>query len=444
MIVSKNLLYSTFFIGFVLIELSCVRIQNPYTGIAPGIWRGKLILQDYRQMIVTKGKDEEVTRDVSDSKQQFFIPFKFSIGYNKDSSAFMTIYNGDEQLVYSDLHTGRNRKTGDDTFHIELAPYDAFLNGIFEQNKMKGFFVVRDKKNYHIPFEARYSEDFLFSKLPEKAEVDINGEWQVVFKDSTGDKFDAIGEFVQLSTDAKGTFRTETGDFGFLGGEVKGNHVRLSGFNGGHAFLFDAEVTEDSMYGKFYSGVHYSADFHGHKTRNGTLKNPDSIAQKISDMPVNFKLLNPEGQWISIYDKKYENTIKILQITGSWCPNCRDESTFLKEYLANHQDYNIQVIGLAFERHKDQNLALQRIASYKKQLDLPYEILLAGPANRDSASALFPQIDEIKAFPTMIILDSKNKIRKIHTGFDGPATSKYQSFKDEFNETIHFLKQEKE
>ena len=33
----------------------------------------------------------------------------------------------------------------------------------------------------------------------------------------------------------------------------------------------------------------------------------------------------------------------------------------------------------------------------------------------------------------MIFLDKKNKVRRIHTGFDGPATSKYGEFEKEFD-----------
>jgi len=44
------------------------------------------------------------------------------------------------------------------------------------------------------------------------------------------------------------------------------------------------------------------------------------------------------------------------------------------------------------------------------------------------------------AFPTLIILDKKGKVRKIHTGFSGPGTGiHYADFKKEFEETIDNL-----
>jgi hypothetical protein len=40
------------------------------------------------------------------------------------------------------------------------------------------------------------------------------------------------------------------------------------------------------------------------------------------------------------------------------------------------------------------------------------------------------------AFPTMLILDENNRVVKIHTGFNGPATSQYEIFKRDFEESI--------
>jgi hypothetical protein len=39
----------------------------------------------------------------------------------------------------------------------------------------------------------------------------------------------------------------------------------------------------------------------------------------------------------------------------------------------------------------------------------------------------------------MIIIDKKGKIRRVHTGFDGPATSKYADFKAEFKAFVQQL-----
>mgnify|MGYP003693500275 FL=1 len=76
-------------------------------------------------------------------------------------------------------------------------------------------------------------------------------------------------------------------------------------------------------------------------------------------------------------------------------------------------------------------------------MNIPYEILHAGVANIDSASAALPQLSGIKSFPTLLFLDQNNVIYKIHTGFDGPATSQYTTFVEDFKMTIQQLKNKK-
>ena len=54
-----------------------------------------------------------------------------------------------------------------------------------------------------------------------------------------------------------GTLRTNTGDYRYLEGIVDGDSLRLSTFDGAHAFLFTAKVTDSSLSGTFYSGNHF-------------------------------------------------------------------------------------------------------------------------------------------------------------------------------------------
>ena len=50
-----------------------------------------------------------------------------------------------------------------------------------------------------------------------------------------------------------------------------------------------------------------------------------------------------------------------------------------------------------------------------------------------NGKALAASVLSVVAFPTMVFLDKNNKIRRIHTGFDGPATSKHADFAKEFD-----------
>jgi len=55
-----------------------------------------------------------------------------------------------------------------------------------------------------------------------------------------------------------------------------------------------------------------------------------------------------------------------------------------------------------------------------------------------------PQLNGIASFPTTIFIDKKGNVRKVHSGFSGPATGKfYEEFKTEFNALIDELVAEK-
>jgi hypothetical protein len=51
-----------------------------------------------------------------------------------------------------------------------------------------------------------------------------------------------------------------------------------------------------------------------------------------------------------------------------------------------------------------------------------------------------PEIDNFSSYPTTIFIDKQGKVRKIHTGFSGPATGLfYREFQEEFNALVDSL-----
>jgi thiol-disulfide isomerase/thioredoxin len=436
------------FIGgliFCLNWFGCITIPNQHKGFPPGVWRGVLYIYEYKDLIVTEGRKEVVSRDVDYESKSKVIPFNFEIKYDSVNKPVMIIMNSSERIVFDDISIGRDIRTGDDTFRINLSPYDACLKGVFEEDKMRGYFVVQDKKDYYMAFEAKYGQDFRFNKISQGVAVNVNGLYQAVFADTSAeDKFDAIGEFTQQNNKVTGTFRTETGDFRYLQGEVDQNKLLLSCFDGSHAFLFEADIKGDSLIGSYYSGKHYKTNWRAVKVINGQLQDADTLTT-IADKneSFRFKFYTPEQKLIDLDAPEYKNKVKIIQILGSWCPNCRDESTFLNEYLKEHSNPDLVVIGLSFERYPERQKAYERIRKYKSSLNISYEIAYGGLSKKDSASAALPQLSKIMAYPTMIFVDRNNKVAKIHTGFDGPATSQYQHFKDQFEKTIQELLKQK-
>ena len=72
-------------------------------------------------------------------------------------------------------------------------------------------------------------------------------------------------------------------------------------------------------------------------------------------------------------------------------------------------------------------------------MDVPYEILYGGHSKKELDKELFPTLNEIISFPTLIVLDKNQELVKIHTGFNGPATSEFASFNSDMNQLLDSL-----
>ncbi len=105
-----------------------------------------------------------------------------------------------------------------------------------------------------------------------------------------------------------------------------------------------------------------------------------------------------------------------------------DESRYLKSIYDKYQSEGLEIISLAFERMEDEKTAFKRIEKLKNDLELPYQILLAGKSNKKEAAKALPMLNHILSFPTAIYLNKKHEIVKIHTGFAGPGTPVYDDY----------------
>jgi len=422
------------FIVFIILLESCVTADNPYTKIAPGIWRGILKLDKPNQMAA-----EEV--ELSSKFDFTELPFNFEIQYlTKDSFVFV-IHNDTERIVVSDLYFGRDIKTAKDTLIIDFPLYDSYIKAICEESLMEGAWYVNYKPNYSIPFIAYHGRDYRFPLNNNEPNEKLTGKWQVSFDyEKPDESYPAIASLSLDGEKLSGNFQTETGDYRFLEGTTNGNKFSLSCFDGAHAFLFEGKsIVEDTIIGVFYSGKNYKSNFKAYRTDSPTLENAYNLTLPTTDEPFSFSFESTDGKMVSLEDDAYKGKAKIIQIMGTWCPNCRDETKFLKTYLQENQLKNTEVISIGFERYRDKEKSMQSLRRYKKKLDLPYPILHGGYYDKKEASAIFPGLNKIISYPTLIFLDKNNKILKIHTGFNGPATDAYEEFKKEFQVIVDEL-----
>ncbi|MDX5477643.1 MAG: TlpA family protein disulfide reductase, partial [Cyclobacteriaceae bacterium] len=151
---------------------------------------------------------------------------------------------------------------------------------------------------------------------------------------------------------------------------------------------------------------------------------------------LSFSFPDVNGNMISNEDEQFENKVTLVQLFGTWCPNCMDETKFLVEWHKKNRDRGIEIIALAFESKPDFEYASNRVKKTIERMGAEYTFLIAGESNKEKASQSLPALNQVVAFPTLIYMDKKGNVRHIHTGFNGPGTGAYYERWIEEHETV--------
>jgi peroxiredoxin len=334
-----------------------------------------------------------------------------------------------------------------DSVFIQMPVFESqFKAKIISNKKWEGVWIKGGAvKDAILPFIAELSDKRF--DINQAAKQNISGTWAATFKNVKGTEDPAIAEFQQHGNILSGTILTTTGDYRYLSGSLNGDTLSLSTFDGGHAFLFTAIVNNDHSItnGKFYSGVTFSQDWYAEKNDHPVLPNSSAMFLRAGEERLNFRFPDLNNKMVSINDAKFKNKVVIIQIMGSWCPNCMDETAFLSEYYQNNKQRGIEVIALAYEYSTDVNRSIKSIQKFKDRFNVQYPMLNTGVTVNDSlrTEKTLPQLTPIKMFPSTIIIGKDGKVKKIDTGFFGPGTSEhYIAFKKEFEATINALLKE--
>jgi peroxiredoxin len=359
------------------------------------------------------------------------LPFNFTITQNRDSLQ-MIIHNAEERIVCNDL-----RLEGDSLF-VKLPLYDSEFKLRVNEKIITGVWINYARKgNPEIPFTARHGVKERFETKTAHT-GDLGGKWETWFDTGTPDSSLAIGIFSRQGNKVTGTFLTESGDHRFLEGVTEGDSLKLSVFDGFFCRLYLAEVKDGKMEGMFYSGNHHRSPFRAVLNEKIKLRNADAIS--IYEGVPSFTLPDIDSNIVSLNDEKFKGKVIILQIMGTWCPNCMDESEFLSEYYIKNKHRGFDIIGISFERTTEFSKAAEYLNRVKNRFNITYPLLYAGTTGKESISKVFPGLKNFSGYPSTIYLDRQGKVVKVHTGFNGPATGiEYDKFREEFYSTMEKL-----
>lgn len=400
-------------IALIVLILSCDNSKAPI--LSEGIWLGELEVQD-----------------------NVILPFNFELKKNDSGQVFIEIYNAAEVIKVEEV-TLKN-----DSIVIKTPVFEGYIAGKFTETSIQGKFI-KESLDRIVPFKAIFGKEERFS-AKNNPQVNVSGIWEVEFSPNTEDSYLGKGIFTQNGNKVAGTFRTATGDYRYLEGIMDWDIMKVSAFDGAHAFLFTAKATDSSLGGTFYSGNHFQEPFIAKRNESFELPDANSLTYlKKGYDKLAFSFPDINGSLISLDDDRFKNKAVIVQIMGTWCPNCLDETKFLVNYLKENTKLDVEVVALAFEYAKTNEKAFKSINRLKTAIGVDYPILLAqfGTSNKSKAQEKLPMLNHVLSYPTTIFIDKKGAVRKIHTGFNGPATGdKYEEFKKEFDGFVKVLANE--
>jgi thiol-disulfide isomerase/thioredoxin len=296
-----------------------------------------------------------------------------------------------------------------------------------------------------MPFHAASGKARRFEADPEAAgrptgASSVEGRWSATFADSG---YPCVAVLTNGPSDTvAGTFLTPGGDYGFLAGNMDGDRLRLSGFDGAHALLYDARLLADgTLKGDFWSRDTHHETWMARRDPHAALPDAFSQSESVNDIRLSGNQYpDLDGTPRSLNDPAFQGRARIIEIFGSWCPNCHDASKYLMELQQRYRDRGLRVLGLGFEMSGDFKTDADLVRKYAARHGVTYPMLIVGKPGKEKVAEALPGLTDLRAYPTTLFLDARNRVRATHYGFSGPATGEdYRKLRAEFEAIVEKL-----
>ena len=372
------------------------------------------------------------------------VVFNMEVG-KENGETVIYITNADERIRISPVAV-----TGDSVNFSMPVFESSFKTKRNADGSLRGIWIKGTSGDFqHWPFIAIPNEEFRFEKNQGSAKYNIAGKWDVTITRANGTPRKAIAEFEQSNDDLTGSFITPSGDYRFLQGIVTGDSLKLSTFDGAHAYTFYAKIAgpEKISDGVYLSGINGKETWSAKKDMD--VKEPQQeqpTKLKPGEKKLNFTFNDLNGNPVSINDERFKNKVVIVQLMGSWCPNCLDETKFLSEFYDKNRSRGVEMVSLAYEYSTDIERSRKSLGKFQKLFNVQYPMLITGVTSTDEKKTekTLPQLTPIRAFPTSIFLDRKGNVREIHSVFYGPGTKQYfEEYTKIFSSIVEGLLKEK-
>jgi thiol-disulfide isomerase/thioredoxin len=364
------------------------------------------------------------------------IPFRFQIA-GDGSNIRGWFFNGDQKEVSS----GGSYQNG--SLVLNFDSYAAKLEARLQNGTLVGQYGPMLKKTYPVMAHRHIAEPASSASAPS-----INGLWEVGVDSSKGEKAWRLIVQQKSASNVEAAILRVDGDTGALTGGYKDGEFVLSHFSGGRPSLLLITPQRDGTLAINMTDLHGKSMLKATRpdvARAEGLPKPTDpdhhTSVKNSSEPFRFSFPDLNGKIVSNTDARFQGKVVLVNVTGSWCPNCHDEAPFLAELYRKYRNQGLEVVALSFEED-DQLKNPTRLRAFIKEYGIGYTVLLGGmPDDRD---ARLTQPVNLNSWPTTFFLGRDGRVRFVHAGFPGPASGDlYRQTAHEFYSQVESLLAEK-
>jgi len=344
------------------------------------------------------------------------IPFRLELS-SKGSEVQSYFFNGNDKVNPST--TGNFR---DGVLVLNFDSYATRLEATLDNKSLTGTYVAGPHTSY--PFHAERHSGVVRTATNVDT-PNIDGLWEIQVKSPKGE---SAWHFIvnQSGSNVLASILRVDGDTGTLSGKYQNGKFTLSHFTGERPVYAEVIAQADGTLQIHLVGTRDKQDLIALRPEGARAKGlapPDDPTQhtklKKPDEPLRFSFPDLNGQIVSNTDARFRGKVLLVDVTGSWCPNCHDEAPFLEELYRKYHSQGLEIVALDFEQ-SDQLKDLSRLRAFIKRYEIDYTYLIAGePAQLNEK---VPQAENLNAWPTTFFIGRDGLVRAIHTGFTSRAS----------------------
>ncbi|MEJ2202708.1 MAG: TlpA disulfide reductase family protein [Gemmatimonadota bacterium] len=339
-------------------------------------------------------------------------PLRFHMELHEEGGLSGRLCNGDSCDPFSEV-----RSLPGDSVLLEMGDYAAAIRAHVTADSLVGFYRnVGNRGPRTIPFRA-YRGTWPVA-LPDEA---LLGLWDATYNPDTNPS-PRVLDFRRTARGLEGTIISNTGDSGLFWGGYENGRFVMSHFDGSFVYMLTGELQGDTVRGIFHAGLTSQRPFVAVRSTGGAhLTAPTEMVEADTTSAFEWAFPDLEGNMVTNDDERFRDKVVIVEIFGTWCPTCHDSAPTMVKLYDRFRDRGLEIVGLAYEVTGDPEVDGALVRRYAEKFGIEFPLLLAGVNDSESPHATQPQLDGPIAFPTTIFLDASGRVRRVHSGFYGPA-----------------------